>query len=372
MLKNNLLFSIAILALLLFNRTGLADDREDTTYPNLIAIGWFQPLGSSEGNTTPLIYWSYHEEDKTSGTTFDLNYETSSLEGTWFYPLTEKSDYGFKVLGEALSEAEGMDIYANGEQLDRLRFNASSGEAQFLGRYHWRKDVTLDMAMGVRAIWFADDPKAKDNYDLPVNHLLFREMVALTWDNVFDWKKTQFKLNFENGNRDRWESWELENSSETRSSYHRYGAQVSVPHKFQDNSESKALFQIAGGRHLDILNSYRIGGMSGKISVPGYYRNEFRAAFYAKGAFEHTIYFEKDRRLICSGEWVNFKRLNREYLDSTPRHQTIGGASIGLYWGIRSLEGLPVILKYGEGINVHADSKENDRRELMVVVAAGF
>ena len=40
--------------------------------------------------------------------------------------------------------------------------------------------------------------------------------------------------------------------------------------------------------------------------------------------------------------------------------------------GFRTLRGLPVIVRYAEGVRVPSDSAEGHRRELMLVIALGF
>ena len=45
---------------------------------------------------------------------------------------------------------------------------------------------------------------------------------------------------------------------------------------------------------------------------------------------------------------------------------------LGVYYGIRALKGLPVIVRVAEGLSAPPGSPEPHRREVLAVVAAGF
>ena len=86
----------------------------------------------------------------------------------------------------------------------------------------------------------------------------------------------------------------------------------------------------------------------------------------------HEIAFAEDRKLTLLAAGAYLERLELgPATDPAPR-RTLLGVGVGYFHGLRSLGGLPVIVRYGQGLRVPAGSPEGYRRELLLAVAAGF
>jgi len=60
----------------------------------------------------------------------------------------------------------------------------------------------------------------------------------------------------------------------------RYGRQAlrwHQPLRWSESNRSEVTFNALSGRHLDLFSGFRIGGITGRHALPGYFRNEFRA-----------------------------------------------------------------------------------------------
>ncbi|MBT4090721.1 MAG: hypothetical protein HOE30_19725 [Deltaproteobacteria bacterium] len=79
--------------------------------------------------------------------------------------------------------------------------------------------------------------------------------------------------------------------------------------------------------------------------------------------------FTEHKKLLLFYDYAFFKRLDMDYLESTPDSDSIQGLALGFYFGIESLAGLPIIARIGQGIGV---PDQELRRELMIGVAAKF
>jgi len=135
---------------------------------------------------------------------------------------------------------------------------------------------------------------------------------------------------------------------------------------------SEARLELLDGDRLDLLSAYRVGGFAGAYAVAGYFRNEFRARRTAVLHVQHEVAFAAHRKLLLLADGAWLRRVPLAALDGTPETATLLGVGIGLHYGIRALGGLPVIVRYGEGLRVPDGSPESHRRELLLVLAAGF
>ena len=126
------------------------------------------------------------------------------------------------------------------------------------------------------------------------------------------------------------------------------------------------------GAGLDLFSGYAVGGLTGDYPVGGYYRNEFRARRAAVVDLNHDFVFAEDRIVSIGAQAARLRELNLELPGHRPRTRTLAGLGIGYFHGIRGLGGLPVILRYFEGLLIPENSAEGHRREFLVIVAAGF
>ena len=88
--------------------------------------------------------------------------------------------------------------------------------------------------------------------------------------------------------------------------------------------------------------------------------------------FQHEVAFAEDRKLTLIADAAWLQRIRLPYLEGTPERSSLLGLGIGYFYGMRALGGLPVIVRYGEGLRVPEPSREPHRREFLLVLAAGF
>ena len=341
-------------------------------YPTIIVLGQAAPLDSSEGLTTPLVILDHESSGHFLNSTLRIKYETVSPTLSLTHRLGSALDFEYAVHGTALAEGNGTDLYLKGGRLKEKAF-AGDGVSKLLALHFFptsplRFSVTVDDRQ--RKFYAAKDTPA--DYQLPAK---FDER---TTSGVFKWvgllhEDGELSATSIQGKRSSdWKDWELDNNSETTSTF----SKTLLVWKDQIEWGKLAITKLeavsASGTNLDLFSGFKVGGLTSEYSVAGHFRNEYRTRSVQVYKLWQEINFAEDRILYLFGDQATFLELDSAYLGNPTESRSISGAGLGFRYGIRSLKGLPIIITYGEGSNVPETSKEQQRRELVVVIALGF
>lgn len=356
--------------LVIFSGTALGQETKD--FPNKVALGVIAPLGSGEGVVTPVIFWRHQSGDYPGNAKLKAQLFTSTLTGAMEHEISPAFSAGYSLGGTVMSEGLGSDLFVNGEHAESLLFKGTSLFYQLFGNYSLPNQWRVRLEYENRQRWFAKDKKTISESILPENHTLHRFNLQMTHDGSFIVEEGELTVTLSKGTRSGWKEWSLNRSDENYEAFLREQVNWEIPHQWSDQSKGTLTLNLAVGQNLDLLSGYRVGGLAGEFSVSGYFRNEFRVENTVVANYKHEVAFEEDRKLFLSCDLATFKRLDLDYLNNTPERQQIAGVGVGYFYGIRGLKGLPIIVQYGEGLNVHSDSKESHRRELSLVVAGAF
>jgi hypothetical protein len=189
---------------------------------------------------------------------------------------------------------------------------------------------------------------------------------------LFGLAEAEASLSFVTGRRSQWGDWELDPDADDKARYSRQIAKLKMTLPWSDFSQTKVDFRAGTGTNLDLFSSYWVGGIYGMNPVGGYFRQEFRAESMVLLNLRHDLKFSEDRILFLHGDAAWLKEIDLPIWVDTPPSRTIGSVGLGYFYGIRSLKGLPLILRYAEGLAVPENSPETYRREISILLAAGF
>ncbi|MBT4288157.1 MAG: hypothetical protein HOD92_12550 [Deltaproteobacteria bacterium] len=341
-------------------------------YPNIMVLGNISPLASEEGLSTPLIIWKHQSSDYPGDATLDVFLETSILTAGFSYPLDSDFQFGYQLSGTIISEGFGSDIYINGSRAEEMTFEGNNLMFKVIAKYSISHQWSVHAEVARKSLWFDQTTSSAKEFKLPDDHFVNLNGVKVIYEGEALSDKDVFMVSLTNGNRSQWHNWGLDNDAASKKAFNQLQLKWENTFDQPDFGHLETTYSAGTGKDLDLVSGYRVGGIAGQYPVLGYYRNEFRVKDVVAFRLLQEIEFEKDRKLQIIGDLVSFHRFNLDYLDSTPETQTIGGLGVGFFYGIRSLKGLPIIFTYGEGLNVHEDSKEKHRRELMVALAVAF
>jgi hypothetical protein len=345
---------------------------ESQKYPNIIALGNISPIASEEGLPSPIIIWKHQSSTYPGDATLDVFLKTSTLTAGFTHQITSEIKLGYEVSGTILTEGYGSDIYINGSRTTDLIFVGNSLMINIIAWYPFNEFWSIQAAIARQSLWFEDAEKNSSDFTLPDNHEVDQNTATIYYEGSVLSDKDEFKCVVSNGKRSQWHDWGLDNNASSKKEYNQFRLKLKNTFKQHEFGYLTTSLSAGTGTDMDIISGYRIGGMAGQYVVVGYYRNEFRVKDAVVLNISQEIEFAKDRKLKILADIASFRRFDFDYLDATPKAQTIGGLGLSYYYGIRSLQGLPIIIAYGEGLNVHKDSKENHRREISVVTAVAF
>jgi len=104
--------------------------------------------------------------------------------------------------------------------------------------------------------------------------------------------------------------------------------------------------------------------------VPGYFRNEFRSQRFYRAKYRQSI--EEDGIKY----WADLTLAQAQIPDwqwesGGGRSQTLTGWALGVYYPIEALQGLPLILLYGQGVPPN-DQMGQPRQEVLIALAAAL
>lgn len=336
---------------------------------NTILLANNTPLDSDEGLSTPIIYYNYNSEPESDRPFFEFKLQTSTIRGDVKETTGTAWNYSYGVIAELISEANGMDIYANGERKKEITFDGDSLGAYFSIGYEITRDWNLNWQLLIKQAWFYESEYTGENYKLPSDFQTRLNSLNLTVENVFNAENSKFEVTLESGSREYWEDWQLATDFESTDSYYKEKIDFVFHHDWNQVGKSELKLSLAGGQHLDFFSGYKLGGLPGEYSVSGFFRNEFRAKEIIISNLSHVFDFNKHKKLLLFYDYAFYKRLPVSYLLNAPDSDSIQGVAVGFYFGIESLDGLPIIVRLGQGIDA---PDQNTRREFMIAVAAKF
>lgn len=334
-------------------------------------LGSIEPINTRQGRSSPTIVVLHESDGYYGGGTFTFNYFSSVAETDMRHPVARLLDVSYGARGEFISAFKGLDVYREGERQTRRAFNAESLEAlvtaHLFPRVGWQVDV------GLERLWssFREREGETDSaFVLPANFA--RDAVRVTGRRVglLGAADGELSLTLLDARRDRWEPWSLEPEDVERTTFGTAEARWHQPVAWNERHFSILEWRGLSGRDLDFLSAFRIGGFAGDYPVAGYYRNEYRATEAALLSAEHAIALSGGRELTLGADaaWLKTLPLPEDEAD----FRALAGLRVAWFHPIQALGGLPVILRYGEGLIIPDGSPEAYRRELFVGMAFGF
>ncbi|MCP3925969.1 MAG: hypothetical protein GY714_25670 [Desulfobacterales bacterium] len=349
--------------------TCFAEDVYSKDSTDTFIIGALQPIDTHEGVMTPLFFWdhkSYYDEDELS-----VNLKTVSLTAKMDHKLNETLHVGYGVNGTLLAESHGADLYVNG---DRYKDETYKGDSASLFVFTDLRisDWTIGYQFKYKKAYFDDGEDTGDGFILPPDYRSIIHKIYLNKNSGFIFDEGIFEFEYIHGERDNLSNWSLDQDITNKKKYNRFRFKRKIPVEYSENNTGEFIFSGGKGYNLDLLNGFGTGGLASDFYVGGFYRNEYRVKEVISLNYMHEYHFESDRKLLLFADIARFEMVDLQYLDGVDRRQTISSAGIGFYYGIRSLGGLPVIIRYGEGFNIKEDSKESHRREIALVIVIKF
>ncbi len=349
--------------------TSFAEEANSKASTDTLIIGILQPIDTHEGVMSPLFFWdhkNYFGEDELS-----INLKTVCLTAKMDHKLNETLHVGYGVTGKLFAESHGADLYVNG---DRYKDETYKGDSASLFVFTDLRisDWTIGYQFKYKKAYFSDGEDTGEGFILPPDYSSMIHKIYLKKNGGFIFDEGIFELEYIHGERDDLSTWSLDQDITNKKKYNRYKFKRKIPVQYSDNNTGEFIFSGGKGYNLDLLNGFGTGGLASDFYVGGFYRNEYRVKGVISLNYMHEYHFESDRKLLLFADVARFEMVDLQHLDGVDRRQTIGSAGIGFYYGIRSLNGLPIIIRYGEGFNIKEDSRESHRREIALVIVLKF
>jgi hypothetical protein len=345
---------------------------EEREFATLVALGATRPLQTAEGLSSPIIVVDHERENPWGAGRLALSLKTSELLVSLSHPVTNALEAEYRWRSEVITEGDGRDLYRDGERQRTETFEGDSTALVAVGRLFAKRRWGAAMELERRFTRFSRSGETRLDFDLPPDFRQDEVRLSLERRRTFGVDEGKLSLTLTLGRRDRWRAWALDPLPEESRRYERQALRWHQPLRWSESNRSEVTFNALAGRHLDLFSGFRIGGIAGRHTLPGYFRNEFRARRVLLLNLSHEWALEKDRVLMLYGDAARLRELDLPLGAGNARTLALGSLGVGFRYGIRSLAGLPVILRYGQGLNVPAASKEGRRRELLLVLAAGF
>jgi hypothetical protein len=336
--------------------------------PTIIALGTAQPIQTSQGLWTPIVVVDHESPGWYGGGRLNASIYTS----TWFagmtHPAGEALELGYAARLRVTTEGDGTDLYQDGDRAGGSEFQGTAiGTATLFPRQPWRAALELERMQA----WFSDGEKTRSGYELPADFGQNEARLSASRHGWLGEEDAEAELTLAAGERDGWEGWALDGDAEASRDYSKVMLHGLQPLTWEGGSNSAFEGWLLGGSGLDLFSGYALGGLTGRYAVGGYFRNEFRAqqAALLHGRHEHR--FSQHRRLSVFAHAARLETLEGG-VSGDAEWLTLGSAGIGYYHGIAALHGLPVIVRYAEGLLIPDGSREGHRREVVLLVAAAF
>ena len=358
-----------MLAMLLMGVPPGALSAGEREFGTIVALGGIVPIASSQGQSSTVLVWDQERRELPGRGTFRGKLLTTELSLAMEHALGEqwRGDYGLR--GEAITEGYGMDLYTRGRRLAESGFQGDSQGAEAgLGwqvsdtaRLHWRASRSHQR--------FRRAKTAAKNTAPPRNFTRNR----FQWD--FSWQPTPARglaLNVTSEERPDWSKESQSPFGVADGQSMGWSTRWSQQYAWAPSQQTQARISAVGGSNLDLFNDIRVGGLAGAETVAGYYRNEFRSRAAYLINLSHESAPAEDRRFSLYADLARVRLLGLPFQAGEEEWRTLAGVGVGYRHGIRSLAGLPLILRFGEGLLVPSDSLEKHRREFLLIAAAGF
>ena len=345
--------------------------RAQQDYSTIVVLGAAWPLETRQGLATQFVIAKHTAADFPGNATLKLSLESTKVSAGMVHGIGAGWELGYRYRLEWLSAGMGMDLYTDGTRQLRVGFEADAHSV--IGELGWQfaPQRRLSLEVERRETQPRLAPQTRDGFDLPpLFHTLEARLLYSSEQGIFG-QEPILTIEATSGQRDGWRDWGLDEDSKA-DRYTRWFAEWKLPLVWNEAHRSTVQLQVGGGEHLDLFNDLRSGGFVGEIPVAGWYRNEFRAKRMAGAHAQQQWSWAEDRRLTLLADTALVEELTLNPAAPPPDQRTIAGIGLALYWGIRGLMGVPIILRYGEALNVPKDMGENHRREFMLVMAAAF
>jgi hypothetical protein len=341
-------------------------------FPTLIALGWAQPIATSEGLPTPIVVADHESGGHYGEGRLSASLRTSEANLGMTHPVAAWLDLGYSARIRATTEGDGRDLYRDGDRDSGSAFLGDSlaamVAARLLPRRPWRPRLELER-MEAR---FRRDPSTRADFELPPNFAQTETRLALQRAGLLGEEDAEATLTLVLGKRERWTDWSLELRAVESAAYRKAIFHVAQPLTWSDRLRSGLEGWLLGGDDLDLFSGYAVGGLTGRYPVGGYFRNEFRARQAAVLNLSHELRLAEERRFSLHLDGARLETIGISPREGSTEWRSIASVGLGLYYGIRGLGGLPVIVRYAEGLLIPEGSKERQRREILLVLAAGF
>lgn len=364
----NALLIVAVLTI--FNNPWILEGGESE---NIVIVGGFVPVDTDEGLFTPLLYWDHKSKDYFLNGSLNINYETSTLSAKMEHSISDTGFYfGYGVTGTAISESLGSDIYKNGVRLEQSTYDGDSISGLISAGYRFMDNWNLRLQMQNKKTFFESNDDTGSSFNLPPEYTALIYSLKIRSENSLFTEKGFFEINIIEGEREDMENWSLDDDAADKKRYSKQTLAWEIPFDISEKNKGEITLKAGFGHNLDLLCDFKVGGVASEYKAGGFFRNEFRVKRVLSANYYHQYIFSEHRKLLLFADLVYFKTLDLDYLDGTDKEQTIGGIGLGFYYGIKSLKGLPIVIRYAEGINVDDASSESHRREVIVLIVAKF
>ena len=340
-------------------------------FPTLVALGFAQPIETREGLYTPIVVADHESPGWYGAGRLNASIYTSTLSAGMTHPVAGWLDLGYAARLRVTTEGDSADVYREGNRDSGAEFAGNSlaaiGTATAFPRAPWRAALELER-METR---FSRVPNTRRSEPLPEDFSQNEARLALSRHGLLGEPGAETSLTGAFGAREGWDGWALDPEPQDARDYTKAMLHALQPIGWAESSRGKAEGWLLTGQGLDLFSGYAVGGLTGRHPVGGYFRNEVRARQAAIVNLEHERRFSEDRRLSLFAHGARAETLEGAAFGGS-EWVSLASVGIGVYYGIRALHGLPVIVRYAEGLFIPAGSREGHRREILLLLAAGF
>jgi hypothetical protein len=347
----------------------LAAERQ---FPTIVAFGAAQHIATSEGLYTPVVVVDHESPGWYGDGRLNAGVRTSEFTFGMTHSVLPWLELGYSARARATTEGNGRDLYRRGNRDSAHAFLGDSEAAIIGARLFPKRPWRLEFEAEYLIAQFQDDPDTRPGYDLPSDFQQTEFRLSGTRARLFREEDAKITLTWVSGERSHWRDWELDPDADATRTYTKAMLRGDQPIPWNESDRSRLEIDLLNGEDLDLFSGYPVGGLGGKYSVGGYFRNEFRASRAGVLNLSHEHRHQEDRRVFLYLDAARLEETGLILPGHDPQWRTLASAGIGFYYGIRALMGLPVIVRYAQALAVPEESKESHRIEVMLVVAAGF
>jgi hypothetical protein len=341
-------------------------------FPTLVVLGAAQPIQTTEGLYTPIVVIDHESAGWYGEGRLNATLHTSEANAAMTHRIEPWLDLTYQGRLRVTTEGDGRDLYRDGNRDSAGAFLGNSealiGAARFFPERPWRFGIEIERL----SAQFAEDPATRPGFDLPSDFQQTEFRAYGTRMGLWGVEDGEITVTFAEGERQNFQDWQLDRRAAESKSYTKVMLHGEQPIPWNDTNRGQINADILSGDDLDLFSGYPVGGLGGRYPVGGYFRNEFRASQAAVLNLSHEHRFEQDRRLSFYVDAARIEETETALPVQVAEWRSLASVGVGYYYGIRSLLGLPVIVRYAEALLVPGGSKEEHRREVLLVLAAGF